>query len=171
MGLFSSRTLNSLSDLLVLQLQDLYDAEQRLTKALPKMADAAANRELKSAFTKHLRETEQHVKRLEKVFSILGITAQRETCEAMKGLIAEGDEAISAGGDPNVRDAALIAAAQRVEHYEIAGYGTVRTLADQLGHKEIARLLQETLEEEGAADKKLTEIAESRVNEMAAAKG
>ena len=170
MGLFSSITLNSLSDLLVLQLQDLYDAEQRLTKALPKMADAAANRELKSAFTKHLRETEQHVKRLEKVFSILGITAQRETCEAMKGLIAEGDEAVNSGGDRHVRDAALIAAAQRVEHYEIAGYGTVRTLAVQLGQKEIARILQETLDEEGACDKKLTEIAESLVNVKAAAK-
>jgi ferritin-like metal-binding protein YciE len=170
MGLFSSITLNSLNDLFVLQLQDLYDAEQRLTKALPKMADAASNKELKSAFTKHLRETEHHVKRLEKIFSILGVTAQRETCEAMKGLIAEGDEAVSAGGDPQVRDAALIAAAQRVEHYEIAGYGTVRTLAEQLGHKEIARILQETLDEEGACDKKLTEIAESRVNAQAAAK-
>jgi len=170
MGLFSSVTLNSLDDLLLLQLQDLYDAEQRLTKALPKMAEAAKHKELKSAFQKHLRETEQHVKRLEKVFSILGQTAQRETCEAMKGLISEGDEAVGAGGSDDVRDAALIAAAQRVEHYEIAGYGTVRTLADQLGHKEIARILQETLDEEGACDKKLTEIAESRVNTKAAAK-
>jgi ferritin-like metal-binding protein YciE len=170
MGLFSSMTLNTLDDLLLVQLQDLYDAEQRLTKALPKMASAAKNRELKSAFTQHLRETEQHVKRLEKVFSILGTTAQRETCEAMKGLIAEGDEAISAGGSDDVRDAALIAAAQRVEHYEMAGYGTVRTLADQLGHTEIARILQETLDEEGACDKKLTAIAESRVNVKAAAK-
>jgi len=168
MGLFSSVTLNSLDDLLLLQLQDLYDAEQRLTKALPKMAEAAKHKELKSAFQKHLRETEQHVKRLEKVFSILGQTAQRETCEAMKGLISEGDEAVGAGGSDDVRDAALIAAAQRVEHYEIAGYGTVRTLADQLGHKEIARILQETLDEEGACDKKLTEIAESRVNTKAA---
>ena len=170
MGLFSSVTLNSLDDLLVLQLQDLYDAEQRLTKALPKMAEAATHKELKTAFQKHLRETEQHVKRLEKVFSVLGQTARRETCEAMKGLISEGDEAVSAGGDPHVRDAALIAAAQRVEHYEMAGYGTVRTLADQLGHKEIARILQETLDEEGACDKKLTEIAESRVNTKAAAR-
>lgn len=168
MGLFSSMTLNSLDDLFLVQLQDLYDAEQRLTKALPKMAEAARHRELKSAFQKHLRETEQHVKRLEKVFSILGQSAQRETCEAMKGLISEGDEAIGAGGSDDVRDAALIAAAQRVEHYEMAGYGTVRTLAEQLGHKEIARLLQETLDEEGACDKKLTEIAESRVNTRAA---
>jgi ferritin-like metal-binding protein YciE len=170
MGLFSSMTLNSLNDLFVVQIQDLYDAEQRLTKALPKMADAASNKELKSAFQHHLRETEQHVSRLEKVFSIMGLSAQRETCEAMKGLIAEGDEAISAGGDPAVRDAALIAAAQRVEHYEIAGYGTVRTLAEQLGHKDVARILQETLNEEAACDKKLTQIAESRVNVKAAAK-
>jgi ferritin-like metal-binding protein YciE len=168
MGLFTSVTLNSLDDLFVLQLQDLYDAEQRLTKALPKMVDASADKELKSAFQHHLRETEQHVKRLEKVFGILGVTARRETCEAMKGLIAEGDEAIGAGGDPNVRDAALIAAAQRVEHYEMAGYGTVRTLADQLGHREIARILQETLDEEGAADKTLTQIAESWINARAA---
>jgi ferritin-like metal-binding protein YciE len=170
MGLFSSMTLNSLNDLLVLQIEDLYDAEQRIMKALPKMADAATNKDLKSAFQKHLRETEQHVTRLEKVFSILGLTARRETCEAMKGLIAEGEEAVSAAGDPNVRDAALIAAAQRVEHYEIAGYGTVRTLAEQLGHNEIARILQQTLDEEGACDKKLTQIAESRVNVKAAAK-
>jgi ferritin-like metal-binding protein YciE len=171
MGLFSSMTLNSLNDLFVVQIQDLYDAEQRLTKALPKMADAATNKPLKSAFQEHLRQTEQHVARLEKVFGIMGLTAQRETCEAMKGLIAEGDEAIKAGGDPNVRDAALIAAAQRVEHYEIAGYGTVRTLAQHLGQEEVARILQQTLDEEAACDKKLTQIAESLVNVKAAAKG
>jgi len=164
MGLFSSMTLNTLDDLFVAQLQDLYDAEQRLTKALPKMAKAASNGRLKSAFEGHLRETEQHVARLEKVFQILGITAERETCEAMKGLVAEGDEAINADGNPDVKDAALIAAAQRVEHYEMAGYGTVRTFAKRLGQEEIARILQQTLEEEGAADNKLTEIAESSVN-------
>jgi ferritin-like metal-binding protein YciE len=168
MGLFSSMTLNSLNDLFVVQIQDLYDAEQRLTKALPKMAEAAANKELKSAFQAHLRETEQHVTRLEKVFSVMGVAPQRETCEAMKGLIAEGDEVINANGDPEVKDAALIAAAQRVEHYEIAGYGTVRTLAEQLGQAEIARLLQQTLDEEAACDKKLTKIAESKVNVGAA---
>jgi ferritin-like metal-binding protein YciE len=171
MGLFSSMTLNSLNDLFVVQIQDLYDAEQRLTKALPKMADAATNKPLKSGFQEHLRQTEQHVARLEKVFSIIGLTARRETCEAMKGLIAEGEEAIKAGGDPNVRDAALIAAAQRVEHYEIAGYGTVRTLAQHLGQEEVARILQQTLDEEAACDKKLTEIAESLVNVKAATKG
>jgi ferritin-like metal-binding protein YciE len=170
MGLFSSMTLNSMNDLFVLQIEDLYDAEQRIIKALPKMADSATSKPLKAAFQHHLRETEQHVTRLEKVFSIIGMSPRRETCEAMKGLIAEGDEAVGAGGDPDVRDAALIAAAQRVEHYEIAGYGTARTIAEQLGHKEVARILQETLDEEGAADKKLTEIAESRVNVKAAAK-
>ncbi len=164
MGLFSSLTLNSLSDLFLIQIQDLYDAEQRLTKALPKMATAASNPQLKNAFQSHLRETEQHVKRLEQVFQALGQNPERETCEAMKGLIAEGDEAIGASGDADVRDAALIAAAQRVEHYEMAGYGTVRTLARQLGREDLAEVLQETLDEEGACDKKLTALAESSVN-------
>jgi len=164
MGLFSGLTLNTFDDLFLVQIQDLYDAEQRLTKALPKMAEAAVSPRLKSAFQQHLRETEQHVARLEKVFGTLGLTPERETCEAMKGLIAEGDEAVSAQGDPSVKDAALIAAAQRVEHYEMAGYGTVRTLAEQLGRQEVARILQQTLDEEGACDKLLTEIAESSVN-------
>jgi ferritin-like metal-binding protein YciE len=164
MGLFSSMTLNSLNDLFLVQIEDLYDAEQRLTKALPKMAEAAHSKELKSAFTDHLRETVQHVTRLEKVFSTMGVTPNRETCEAMKGLIAEGEEVINARGEHEVKDAALIAAAQRVEHYEIAAYGTVRTLAEHLGQNEVARLLQQTLDEEGACDKKLTKIAESSVN-------
>jgi ferritin-like metal-binding protein YciE len=168
MGLFTSMTWNSLDELFVAQIQDLYDAEQRLTKALPKMAEAASSRQLKSAFEDHLRETEHHVTRLENVFKTLGRSPERETCEAMKGLIAEGEEAASAHGDANVKDAALIAAAQRVEHYEIAGYGTVRTLAQHLGQQEIGRLLQQTLEEEAACDKKLTKIAESSVNVGAA---
>jgi ferritin-like metal-binding protein YciE len=168
MGLFSSMTLNSMDDLFVVQIQDLYDAEQRLTKALPKMAAAASSSQLKSAFEDHLLETEQHVARLEKVFGTMGLTPKRETCEAMKGLIAEGEEAINAGGDANVKDAALIAAAQRVEHYEIAGYGTVRTLAQQIGQPEVGRILQQTLDEEAACDKKLTAIAESSVNVSAA---
>ena len=171
MGLFSSMTLNSMNDLFAVQIEDLYDAEQRLTKALPKMADAATNKQLEAAFQQHLRETEQHVSRLEKVFSIIGMSPKRETCEAMKGLIAEGDEAVNAAGDPHVRDAALIAAAQRVEHYEIAGYGTVRTFAERLGRADAARLLQQTLDEEGAADKKLTAIAEQSVNPKAVAAG
>jgi ferritin-like metal-binding protein YciE len=128
------------------------------------MTEAASSAPLRSAFQEHLRETEQHVSRLEKIFSAMSLSPRRETCEAMKGLIAEGDEAISADGNPSVKDAALIAAAQRVEHYEIAGYGTVRTLAEHLGHQEIARLLQQTLDEEAACDQKLTRIAETSVN-------
>ena len=164
MGLFTSTEFNSLHDLFLEQIQDLYDAEERLTKALAQMADAAHSPELKMAFRDHLRETENQIKRLEQVFQLLGHSPQRETCEAMKGLIAEGQEMISAKGDPDVKDAALIAAAQRVEHYEIAGYGTARTFAQHLGHDQIAHLLQETLDEEGNADKRLTRLAESSIN-------
>jgi ferritin-like metal-binding protein YciE len=163
MGLFSNNTFNSLSDLLIEQLQDLYDAEYRLTEALPKMRDAATSSELKNAFDMHLEETRGHVRRLENVFSQLGIAAERQTCPAMKGLIKEGQEMIDAEGDPQVRDSALIAAAQRVEHYEMAGYGSVRSFARRLGLPEIADTLQMTLNEEGAADKKLTQIAEQVV--------
>jgi ferritin-like metal-binding protein YciE len=170
MGLFSGTTLNSFDDLLVEQLQDLYDAEQRLTKALPQMVSAAHSPALKSAFQDHFRQTEGHVSRLEQVFRMLGKSAKSKTCEAMKGLIAEGQEAASAGGDPNVKDAALIAAAQRVEHYEIAGYGTVRTFAQRLGRQDAAQILQQTLDEEGATDKKLTALAEQSINPKAAAK-
>jgi ferritin-like metal-binding protein YciE len=170
MGLFSSLTFESFDDLLLEQLQDLYDAEQRLVKALPKMAAAAHNSALKSAFQDHLRETEGQVARLEQVFQLLGKTAKAKTCEAMKGLIAEGSEVISATGDADVKDAALIAAAQRVEHYEIAGYGTVRTFAERLGRQDVARILQQTLDEEGAADKKLTALAEQSINPKAVKK-
>ncbi len=170
MGLFSSMALKSFDDLFVEQLQDLYDAEQRLVKALPKMADAAHSPALKNAFTEHLRQTEGHVSRLEQVFKMLGKSASSKACEAMKGLVEEGQEAISATGDPNVKDAALIAAAQRVEHYEIAGYGTVRTFAQRLGRQDAARLLQQTLDEEAATDKKLTSLAEQSINPKAAAR-
>ena len=130
MGLFSSSmALNSFDDLFLEQLQDLYDAEQRLTKALPQMAGAAHSTALRAAFEEHFRQTQGHVSRLEQVFRMLGKSPQARTCEAMKGLVEEGSEVISAKGDPNVKDAALIAAAQRVEHYEIAGYGTARTFA------------------------------------------
>jgi ferritin-like metal-binding protein YciE len=165
MGLFtSSAALNTFDDLFLEQLQDLYDAEQRLTRALPRMAAAAHNTSLKSAFQEHLRQTENHVSRLEQVFKQLGKSAQSRTCEAMKGLVAEADEVISASGDPDVKDAALIAAAQRVEHYEIAGYGTARTFAQRLGRQDAAKLLQETLDEEAATDKKLTALAEQYIN-------
>jgi len=168
MGLFtSSVALDSFDELFVEQLQDLYDAEQRLVTALPKMAGAASSSSLKAAFQEHLRETEGQVSRLEQIFRLLGKTAKAKTCEAMKGLIAEGQEVISSRGDPDVKDAALIAAAQRVEHYEIAGYGTVRTFAQRLGHDDAARLLQQTLDEEGAADKKLTALAEQTINPKA----
>ena|ERR1043165_6856924 len=168
MGLFSSTTLDSFETLFLDQLQDLYDAEQRLTKALPKMAAAAHSTGLRSAFEQHLRETQNQVTRLERVFKIMGKSAQSKTCAAMKGLIKEGDEAISAKGDPNVKDAALIAAAQRVEHYEIAGYGTAKAFAKRLGRQDAAQILQESLSEEQAADSKLNQLAEQSVNPQAA---
>jgi ferritin-like metal-binding protein YciE len=163
MGLFGNNTFNNLNDLLIEQLQDLYDAEYRLTEALPKMRDAATSSELKNAFDMHLEETRNHVRRLENVFSQLGIEAERQTCPAMKGLIKEGQEMIDADGDPTVKDSALIAAAQRVEHYEMAGYGSVRTFARRLGLGSIADMLQMTLDEEAAADKKLTQVAQDIV--------
>lgn len=167
MGLFTSKEFNSLDDLFWDQIQDLYDAEKRLCDALPKMADAASSPELKQAFQDHFHETEGHVSRLERIFNDLGKTPQRETSSAMKGLISEGEEMINAGGDSDVKDAALIAAAQRVEHYEIAGYGTARNFAQRLGLQHVADLLQETLNEEGAADHRLTAIAEQSVNVQA----
>lgn len=163
MALFGTE-FKSFEDLFEQQIMDLYDAENRLTEALPKMAAAANSGELKQAFESHLRETEQHVKRLEQVFAEVGKAPKRETCAAMKGLVAEGDEMIKATAPPDVKDAALIAAAQRVEHYEMSGYGTARTFAQELGHSAAADLLQATLDEERAADKKLTAIAESRIN-------
>lgn len=168
MSLFGSQTFNSLEDLFVNQLEDLYDAEKRITKALPKMIDAASSPNLKQALQKHLTETQQQVDRLERVFKQINRTPERETCEAMKGLLSEGEEMVSAEGASDVKDAAIIAAAQRVEHYEISGYGTARTFAQRLGYSDAALLLQSTLQEEVAADKKLTEIAESSVNVRAA---
>jgi ferritin-like metal-binding protein YciE len=167
MGLFTSKEFNSLDDLFFDQIGDLYDAEKRLTEALPKMVEAASDAELKDAFQHHLEETKKQVKRLENVFKQLGREPERETCDAMKGLLSEGEEIIGAKGDPAVLDAALIAAAQRVEHYEMAGYGTAREFADRLGHMEAVKLLQETLDEEKKADKKLTEIAARGINAKA----
>lgn len=167
MGLFSNAELTSLKDLLINQLEDLYDAEDRLTSALPKMAAAASSPELKNAFTTHLQQTKGHVARLETAFRGLGHTPKKDTCQAMKGLISEGAEAISAKGDSAVKDAALIAAAQRVEHYEMAGYGTTRTFAQRLGLTEVAQLLQQTLNEEEETDKLLTRIAEQHINVQA----
>ena len=157
-------------DLFEIELKDAYSAEKQLTKALPKMAKACTNEELRQAFESHLEETEGQIKRLEKIFQQLGISFSRvEKCKAMEGLSTEGEEIMEEGLEPHVLDAALICAAQRVEHYEIAAYGCARTFAQQLGHDDIADLLQETLDEEGNADKKLTEIAESVVNQKAEA--
>jgi ferritin-like metal-binding protein YciE len=160
--------LDNLQNVLILQLRDLSSAEEQLIDALPKMADAAANPELKNAFESHLAETRQHKARLDQAFRQLGQEPQSETCEAMQGLIAEGNEIIGLEGDPDVKDAALIAAAQRVEHYEMAGYGCARTFARRLGHNGVAALLQETLDEEANADKLLTHIAETGINIEAA---
>jgi ferritin-like metal-binding protein YciE len=166
--MFGRTKFENLRDLYLDELHDLYDAEHQILDALPKMENRASHDELKRAFRSHLEETRGQVSRLEQVFEMCGEKPSRKTCEAMKGLMAEGEEILKAKGDPDVLDAGLIAAAQRVEHYEIAGYGTLRTLARRLGYEDQARLLQQTLDQEGAADKKLTQIAESRVNVEAA---
>jgi len=156
--------LESLQELLVNELKDLYNAENQLVKALPKMAKAASSPELKAAFEEHLEETKGQVDRLVTIFEQLEGSPKGKKCKAMEGLIEEGSEVIEAEGDESVKDAALICAAQKVEHYEMAGYGCARTFAQLLGLDEIANLLQETLDEEGNADKKLTEIAETAIN-------
>src|ERR1700738_3625622 len=161
---FTALKLNSLRDLLVEELRDLYSAETQLVSALPKMVEAATSRELKSAFEHHLAETRGHVTRLESIFQQIGEKSSGETCEAMKGLIKEGEILVKAEGDPDVRDAGLIGAAQRVEHYEMAGYGTARSLARRLGENQTAEILQQTLDEEGEANKKLASIAGSQGN-------
>jgi ferritin-like metal-binding protein YciE len=163
----------SLDDVLHEQVMDLLSAEKQLVAALPKVADAATSPELKDAIKEHLEETKTHVKRLEEVQGMLGVSGAT-TCKAMQGLVAEGEEVLGKGGDPTAKDAAIIAGAQRIEHYEIAGYGTARTLADQLDHGDAAKLLGETLDEESAADKLLTKIAtggmfKSGVNKAAVA--
>ena len=159
--------LESLKDLYLEQLKDLYSAETQLVGALPDMARTATSQELKGAFNDHLRQTEEHVRRLERIFQDLQQDPKGHTCEGMKGLIKEGQEMIKMRGEAAVIDAGLIAAAQRVEHYEIAGYGTVRTYAELLGFKEHVRLFEKTLQEEEQADELLTELAESHVNEEA----
>jgi ferritin-like metal-binding protein YciE len=160
--------LNTLRDLYIEELKDLYSAENQLVKALPKMAKAATAKTLKNGFEKHLRETQGHVKRLEQIFKRLNVSPNGKKCKAMEALIAEGDEIISEDAEPEVRDAGLIAAAQRVEHYEMAGYGCVRTYAQLLGNKQAAKTLQTTLNEEGTTDKKLTQLAQ-RINVKAEA--
>jgi ferritin-like metal-binding protein YciE len=164
----NSIRLDNLENVLTLQLEDLYSAENQLIEALPKMVDAAASHELKQAFQAHLEETRNQKTRLEQAFRLLGEEVKDETCEAMEGLISEGEEVIGLEGEPDVKDAALIAAAQRVEHYEMAGYGCARSFARRLGHESVANLLQQTLDEEANADKILTHIGESIVNPVAA---
>jgi ferritin-like metal-binding protein YciE len=157
-------TPDNLHELLVDELKDLYSAETQLTRALPKMAKKAQDMELRTAFQSHLNQTEEHVNRLERVCELLDAKPRGKKCVAMEGLIEEGKEAMEEISDHDVLDAAMIGAAQKVEHYEIAGYGTARTHALRLGYVEAASILQQTLEEEGDADKMLTRIAESHVN-------
>jgi ferritin-like metal-binding protein YciE len=160
-------SMDSLKDLYIDELKDLYNAENQLVKALPKMAKKASAPELKKAFQDHLAVTQKHVERLDQIFKGLGEKPTGKTCKAMKGLVEEGKEVIEEDGDPSVLDAALIGAAQRVEHYEMAGYGVVRTFANLLGETKAADMLQRTLNEEGEADKKLTDLAENVINVQA----
>ena len=159
--------IDSLDILLEEELKDIYSAEKQLLKALPKMAKKASSDELRAAFEEHLTVTEGQVTRLEEVFEALGKTAKAKTCKAMQGLIEEATELMEEDADDAVLDAGLIAAAQKVEHYEIASYGTVRTWANLCGQEDAAELLQETLDEETEADQKLTELAENLVNPAA----
>jgi len=156
--------MNSLRELYVEELKDLYSAETQILKALPRMIRAATNKDLQRAFTLHERQTQQQVKRLDRIFRMLDESTRGKKCKGMEGLLEEGQELIKERPEPEVLDAGLIAAAQRVEHYEIAGYGTVRTYARQLGEEEQANLLQETLDEEGETDKLLSSLAESSIN-------
>jgi len=164
-------SMDNLQDLLVEELRDIYNAEQQITKALPRMAKAASNEDLKAAFEEHLEQTQGQIRRLEEIFEKLEMKARGKKCKAMEGLIEEGKEIMQEEGEEVVLDAALIAAAQKVEHYEIASYGTCRTWANILGLHDIADLLQETLDEEADTDKRLTEIAESANYEAATVGG
>jgi ferritin-like metal-binding protein YciE len=156
--------LESIDALFELELQDLHSAEQQLVKALPKMAEKASSDELRQAFETHLEQTQEHLERLEKILGELNFRAGGHKCKAMEGLIAEAQDLIKADGLDSVRDAAMIGAAQRVEHYEIAGYGTARTYAEMLGHADAAQLLQQTLDEEKETDELLSGLALSSVN-------
>jgi len=163
--------MDGLQDLLHDELKDIYDAEKQLTKVLPKLVKKASASELKEALQSHLEETEVHIDRLEQVFQQLGLPVRGKKCEGMQHLIAEGNDMISEAEDDATRDAVMIAGAQKVEHYEIASYGTIRTWANLLGKTNVAALFEDTLEEEKEADRKLTDIAESFVNVEAAAVG
>jgi ferritin-like metal-binding protein YciE len=158
---------NSLHELFLEELADIYNAEHQLIKALPKMAKAAESDELRQAFEDHLQETQNQISRLDEVFQALGEAKKRKVCKAMQGLIEEGKEIMEEQKGSNAIDAALIAAAQKIEHYEIATYGTLCTWAEQMGHNEALDLLKQTIDEEEAADEKLTQIAESMANQRA----
>ncbi|MGB2715055.1 MAG: ferritin-like domain-containing protein [Vicinamibacterales bacterium] len=160
---------NPLEELLVDELKDIYSAENQIIKALPKMAKAATSPELKRAFERHLEETRRQVERLDQIGQALDVKLTGKKCKGMEGLIEEGKEVMEEDFDDNAIDAGLIGAAQKVEHYEIAAYGTARTHAEMLGYTKAAKLLQQTLDEEGATDKKLTQLAESIINVEAAA--
>jgi ferritin-like metal-binding protein YciE len=163
--------IESVDQLLQEELRDIYDAEKQLVKALPKMVKACDSEELREAISEHLDITKGQVTRLEQVFEKLGTKAKGKSCAGMKGLIEEGEEVIGQDADGQLKDLAIIGAAQRVEHYEIAAYGTARTLAERLGNEEVAELLQETLTEEEEADEKLTEISESLLDAVGEAEG
>ena len=151
--------MESLRDLFIDELKDLYSAENQILKALPKMIKKAASTELKSGFEQHLKETQDHVERLEEIFEELDESPRGKKCKGMEGIIADGKELMQEDAEPEVMDAGLISAAQHVEHYEMAGYGCVRTYAELLGHSNFVDLLQQTLDEEKATDEKLTQLA------------
>lgn len=156
--------IESLHDLFVHDLKDIYDAEHRILDALPKMVDAASTAELKTAFQKHIDVTQTQASRLEQIFDMLDMDPERQSCDGMIGLLKEGEKIVHATGDPAAKDAALIGAAQKVEHYEVSAYGTLRTYAKDLGYDDIADILQQTLGEEKQTDKDLSGIAEEDVN-------
>jgi ferritin-like metal-binding protein YciE len=159
-------TIETLDSLLEEELKDIYDAEKQLVRALPKMAKAASNEQLKSAFQEHLEQTKGHVERLEQIFGLLEVKPKGKPCAAMKGLITEGQETMEEDASEAVLDAMLITAARKVEHYEISGYGTLRSIAEKIGNTEVAELLQITLNEEEQTDQKLTEISQSVLGEI-----
>ncbi|MHB0999119.1 MAG: ferritin-like domain-containing protein [Armatimonadota bacterium] len=156
--------LNTLHDLFVNELMDTYDAEMQITDSMPKMIKAANSQELKDKFQRHMNETQDQISRLEDIFEMLDINPEREECMGMKGILEDGSKVIDAKGDPNVIDAALIAAAQKVEHYEISSYGTLRAFAQTMGHDDIAKELDKTLRQESFTDEMLSKFAESRSN-------
>jgi ferritin-like metal-binding protein YciE len=160
----AEKKMQKLEDLFIDSLKDLYDAESQIVSAMPKMIEAANSQDLKNGFKEHLEVTRRQHKRLEDIFKEMKEDPKGKKCVGMQGLIREGEEIIKEAGDPDVRDAGLIAAAQKIEHYEIAGYGTVRAYAQALGHQNYAQLLNETLQEEGQTDKKLTAMAEGHIN-------